>query len=270
MNRRRSLLLLVPVLLCTRGVWAASLDAKERMARTACLAGDYTKGVALLAELFVATTDPTYVYNQGRCFEQNRRYEDAIARFQEYLRIGKRLGKEAKNDAQKHISDCKALLAEQPGQPSSTTAPPLAPPPAPTFQPAPTPSPPAVPPTPVVVEQTKSGPGTDSGAGLRTAGIVTAAVGGAALVTGLLLNLKVNSMADSLQKTDGYSDGRASDRKTYETLGWVSYGAGAAFVATGAVLYVLGLRGRPAASTSASLVPIFTADHAGVAWKGAF
>ena len=46
----------------------------------ACLSGDYTKGVAILSELFVDTKDPTYLFNQGRCFEQNRRYDDAIAR----------------------------------------------------------------------------------------------------------------------------------------------------------------------------------------------
>jgi hypothetical protein len=49
MNLRRCLLLLVPPLLCASTVVAGSLDAKERAARTACLAGDYTKGVALLA-----------------------------------------------------------------------------------------------------------------------------------------------------------------------------------------------------------------------------
>jgi hypothetical protein len=32
----------------------------------ACLSGDYTKGVAILSELFVDTKDPTYLFNQGR------------------------------------------------------------------------------------------------------------------------------------------------------------------------------------------------------------
>jgi hypothetical protein len=45
--------------------------------------------VQLLSELFVSTMDPTFIYDQARCFQQNRRYEDAIARFQEYLRTGK-------------------------------------------------------------------------------------------------------------------------------------------------------------------------------------
>jgi hypothetical protein len=223
--------------------------------------------VALLSELFVSTMDPTYIYNQGRCFEQNRRYEDAIARFQEYLRAGKKLGKEAKTDAQKHVADCKELLAAQSSQ--QAAAPPEREPtprPAPALQPV-APLAPTVPP---VVQQTGAKAASHSGSGLRTAGIVTAAVGGAALVAGVVLNLKVNSMADSLQKTDGYTDGKESDRKTYETLGWVGYGVGAACVATGAVLYVLGLRSADAAQPSVALVPAFAPGQAGALLKGTF
>jgi hypothetical protein len=55
---------------------AASVRAREKAAREASLAGDFGQGVDLLAELLVETKDPTHAYNQGRCFEQNRRYED--------------------------------------------------------------------------------------------------------------------------------------------------------------------------------------------------
>jgi hypothetical protein len=106
-----------------------------------------------------------------------------------------------------------------------------------------------------------------SGAGLRSAGIVTAAVGGAALVAGVLLNLKVNSMASDFQSLNGYTDSKESDRKTYQTLGWVSYGVGAACVATGAVLTILGLQGKPD-STSMAFVP--GPGGAAAVLKGAF
>jgi tetratricopeptide (TPR) repeat protein len=91
----------------------ADVEAKERAARTNCLSGDYAKGAAILSELFVATKDPAFIYNQGRCFEQNSRYEDAIARFQEYLRVGRRLSRAEKADAEKHIVGCQTLLAER-------------------------------------------------------------------------------------------------------------------------------------------------------------
>jgi hypothetical protein len=73
-----------PAIAASRG--AEQYAAQERAARKACLKGDYGKGVDILADLFVDTKDPTYIFNQGRCFEQNRRYEDAIGRFEEYLR----------------------------------------------------------------------------------------------------------------------------------------------------------------------------------------
>ncbi len=66
--------------------WAASIDARERVARKACLAGDYAKGVAILADLFVITMDPVFIFDQGRCFEQNGRNEQAINRFRRQVR----------------------------------------------------------------------------------------------------------------------------------------------------------------------------------------
>jgi tetratricopeptide (TPR) repeat protein len=78
---------LVVVVLVADNASAKNVEDKERTARTACLAGDYAKGVAILSELFVETQDAGFIYNQGRCFEQNHRYDDAISRFQEYLRV---------------------------------------------------------------------------------------------------------------------------------------------------------------------------------------
>ncbi|HEX7500247.1 MAG TPA: hypothetical protein VF524_08060 [Polyangia bacterium] len=121
---------------------------------------------------------------------------------------------------------------------------------------------------PPIIQQSNPQPASESGSGLRTAGIITAAVGGAALVTGVILNLKVNSMASDMQKTNGYTDGKDSDRKTYETLGWVGYGVGAACVATGAVLYYLGVRAPGTASVA--LVPTFAPGQAGAIVKGVF
>jgi hypothetical protein len=60
---------------------AGQVDSKERDARKACLSGDYARGVQILTELFVDSNDPTYIYNQARCYEQSRRCGNAIARF---------------------------------------------------------------------------------------------------------------------------------------------------------------------------------------------
>lgn len=269
----RSLLLaLVPVILVGRAGHAESVNAKERRARTACLAGDYASGVQLLSELFVATLDAAYIYNQGRCFEQSRRYEDAVGRFQEYLRAGKKLTKAEKTDAQKHIDECKELLASERAQaePAAAAAPPRQEPPVAPASVAPVPvaSPVVVvtPPAPIA----RSNPPAPSreGSGLRTAGIAVASGGVVALVGGVVLNLKVNSLASELKKTDGYSSGKESDRKAYQTLGWVSYGVGAACLVTGAVLYLLGRRSDHAATVV--LVPAFLPGQAGAVMKGVF
>ena len=80
----RCCIFLLPFLVAVQGAQAGSRESKERAAKTACLSGDAAKGVALLAELYVDTNDIIYLFNQGRCFEQNGRYADAIIRFREY------------------------------------------------------------------------------------------------------------------------------------------------------------------------------------------
>jgi hypothetical protein len=90
----------------------AAREAQERAAKKACLVGDTAKGVEILADLFVDTNDPTYIFNQGRCFEQNRLYQDAIGRFREYLVKAKHATADEQADAEKHIAACQAYQAE--------------------------------------------------------------------------------------------------------------------------------------------------------------
>jgi hypothetical protein len=245
----------------------ANRQAREGDARAACLDGNYTEGVAILSKLFVETKDPTYIFNQGRCFEQNRRYEDAIARFQEYLRAGRRtLNENDKAEATQHISDCKEMLAQARG----TAPPPVASQPPPAAQPPVAPTPPSPPaPGPMVVKPVQTPAPSSDGAGLRIGGIVAAAVGVAAAGAGLAFNLKANSMVTDMYKSqDGYT--QESDRKTYETMAWVGYGIGAACVVTGAVLYGLGLKAKSSHSDEVALIPMVGPDHAGAAVSGAF
>jgi hypothetical protein len=79
---------LLSLLLTETQAFAATRQSEEKAARRACLTGDYNKGVSILADLFVDTKEPLYVFNQGRCLEQNLRYREAIGRFEEYLRMG--------------------------------------------------------------------------------------------------------------------------------------------------------------------------------------
>jgi len=233
---------------------AASKEAKERAAKKACLGGDAGAGVAILIDLYLDTNDTTYLFNQGRCLEQNHRYEDAIARFREYLVKGKNLTAEEKADTNNHITACETYLR---GSKAAETASSAAPVP-PVAENRPT----------QMVGSTATAPSPgQAGGGLRTVGFVAMAVGGVGLVTGLVLNLKANSMSSDLEKN--YDPGQDATRKRLGTATWIAYGTGAACLAGGAILYYLGW-GSSNRSSSVALMPTVGPEMTGTALVGAF
>jgi hypothetical protein len=236
---------------------AAGKEAKERAARKACLTGEPVAGVGILADLFIDTHDTTYLFNQGRCFEQNRRYEDAIGRFREYLMKAKDLGQDEKADTEKHIAACESYLREKPSEEKKAEAS--------TKNIEITPR--ATPPQPEVAVVEPKARRESDGASFRAAGIVVAVLGGAGLGAGVALNLKVNSMATDLES--GYDPSVDSSRKNYKTAMWVGYGAGAACLIGGGVLYYLGWR-HSQDLPSVALVPTVTSEMVGTAVWGAF
>ena len=255
-------------LLAQQAAAANSKQANERAAKKACLSGETEKGVRLLAELYVDTNDVTYIFNQGRCYEQNRRYEDAIGRFREYLTKGEdRLSEDERAAAKKHIDTCESYLPKP--EPRS----PLVPEPAssaPTIQ-TPPPAGPAPELPAAAVASTAQQPDQNAGSGLRIAGIIVGSLGVAALGAGVALNLKVNSMSTDLEKPNNFNRDTESSRKNYKTLGWIGYGVGAACLAGGSVLYFLGWHsGHSPAQTSVALVPTLAPDSAGALLTGAF
>ena len=246
---------------------AESIESRERTARTSCLTGDYAKGAAILSELFVDTRNPTHIYNQGRCFEQNRRFEDAVGRFEEYLRVGRDLSPEEIAEAKKHIADCQQRLSGQ-----ANAAP--RPSPVPVTVELPSPGTGAVGPAAAEVSGATATPPAESphkpGRGLRGAGIVVGAAGVAGVVAGVLLSLKASSLASDMEKLDGYTSDKESSRKDYRNLGFVAYGVGGACIATGGVLLFLGLRAGATEAPSFAFSPLLTPGGAGAAIAGAF
>ena len=151
--------LLSASLLVGRSSFAAKPLSKERLAKQACLSGDYAKGVVLLADLFVETRDPNHLYNQGRCYERNARYIEAAERYKEYRRKDANLSSADKADVDKRIADCEAAAARgqarnqtssQPAQPQATH------PPTPAA--APVAAPAAKPPTPAAAASSPPAP----------------------------------------------------------------------------------------------------------------
>lgn len=242
-------------------------QSQEKAARKACLIGDISTGISILADMFVETRNPVHVFNQGRCLEQNARYKEAVVRFEEYLRMGDtmKLPDGAREIAKKHIEDCRAKLVEE--------TPVTAPPPA---QPLPQPIPQAAPQpeaAPQVVEEPKPQPEpATGGSGLLIGGIVTGSVGVGAVIAGYFLGKKSNDMVDQMQtKVDNYTDSRHSSQQTYKTLAWVSYGIGAACIAGGAVMIAIGASRRASpAQTEVALVPAIGPGQAGILLRGGF
>ena len=249
---------------------AQSTDPRVSQSRSECLAGRFQAGVDLLAQMFVETGDANYIYNQGRCYEQNGKFSEAILRFREFLRKAKDLSAEEKADVNGHITDCQAGKAEQDGQPVS---PPPAPPPPPPSETG-SGGKPIIEPA-VEVKTTVSPPPADSrGSGLRAAGIVAASVGAAALITGIVFSIETRSIANEVTADDAkHTYDRSKDNlgKLFGELQWVSYGVGAAALATGGVLYYLGYRAAHSeVSSSVSFLPVLLPGGSGAVVQGRF
>ena len=123
------------------------------------------------------------------------------------------------------------------------------------------------------LEATDSAAIATPGRELRIAGIIAATVGVAGIATGVILNLKANSLAKDLEAANGssttlYSRSTESSRATYQTFGWVVYSAGAACLVGGAVLYLLGH--NQGQNAQVAFVPAVGAGHVGAALQGAF
>jgi len=245
-----------------------SKTSQENVAKKACAMGDYQKGADILTDLFVATNNVTYVYNQARCYEQNNIWDRAIARFREYLRKAKHLTKNERAETEQHISECETALAR-------ATAPPTPGPP----EPSPTATAPAVtakveppptaptPPAESVASALPSAPVRSPGRGLRIAGVVCGVIGVAAIGAGAGFALKTQSISSNEQK-NGPTQAQEDDRKKYETWGWVSYGVGAAALATGVVFYIVGWPSGESANVA--LLPSVSATGGGLLLGGKF
>ena len=84
---------------------AQERDPRELEAKKACLGGRPDRGIELLAEMYAETNDPTYIYNQGRCYQQNGKPREALTRFREYMRKARDMSADDKALVQGYISE---------------------------------------------------------------------------------------------------------------------------------------------------------------------
>lgn len=261
----RSLALVAVCVLCSPSLAHAKpkgkADALEKQAKKACAMGDFRKGVEILADLYVQTGDPTYVYNQGRCYEQNHQLGNAIDRFREYLRKSPNLTVSDAQDVDKHIVECKRILEEEEAKTAPPPPPPTPVPPAPV---APLPQPEVIVSSPPPSAPTARQPG----AALRTTGVIVGATGLASLVGALVLNLKANNLAD--KANEKYDPAAESSQSSYKTGALVCYGIGGAALVTGTVLYFVGRSRAKTASAGLAITPVGGPGLAGLTLRGGF
>jgi hypothetical protein len=223
-------------------------DPRVANAKTACAAGDVQQAVRLLAELYTATNDPIWIFNQGRCYHQNNQLQNAHARFKEFLRKSGNGPAEDVKDAQNYIQEIEADLHKNDAKPETGTA------------------------ATVGKTPTDGTPDTSQGRGLRYTGIGCGILGGAALVSGVIFSVLVNKANQDItnqKKSDSVSvstlNADLAHGPTYETLQWVSYGVGAAALLTGTVLYYVGASQASPAASTATVAPLVLRSGAGAA-----
>jgi hypothetical protein len=147
---------------------------------------------------------------------------------------------------------------------------PAAAPPAPPVEPLYAPPAPVPQPAPVYVQAqaTPAPAATQSGQGLRVAGIITGVTGLVAVTGAIICGAEAKAYSDSIQNGTRFDPKIANTGRLFEALQWVGYGVGAALVATGAVLY--GFGAASASGPSVALTPTVVPGGVGVFAQGAF
>jgi hypothetical protein len=215
--------------------------ARATEAKKACSANHPDQGIEILAGLYSESGDPAYVRNQGRCYQQNGRNQEAALKFKEYLRIAKNLDASERAEIEGYIHESEKEAAP---------VVPVAPPPAP----APAPSPVSADTGPVAggsLDLTRQVPPpvaeSNPGGGLRIAGLVAGGVGVASIVVGAIFGAQAKDKAKQLQ--DKVVPGSTYDAslkslddkgRSAQTMEWVFLGVGGAALIGGGVLYIIG------------------------------
>jgi len=266
------------VFLVTAGARAGaaprSREQREAEARKACAAGRVEAGIELLAELLTEFSHPNYIYNQGRCYQQNGKAEQAISRFKEYLRASQDITPEDRERVERFIKELEAEVQAAAPAVAAPTPPVEAPPPKPA-------GPGAREASPVIerrppADVSRSTPPPARSTGLRTAAIVLGAVAVAGVATGVVATLQVNSLENEVETAKVLDSLRLAQQKDkarpFETLQWVGYGLGAAALAGAVACLILDLDAPASDGDSGPRVTgtIGPGGHPGLVLSGRF
>jgi hypothetical protein len=226
---------------------AQERDPREAEAKRACLANQPDRGIELLAELYAETNDPTYIYNQGRCFEQNGKASDALTRFREYLRKVPGLSPDERAQVQAHITDMEQQARQAAPAPVVAAPAPALPPPA-------------------------AAPAADTSRRLRVAALAAASVGVVLVASAAYFGARTQTLSDEVTadaKKGLFSQSKYDEGQRDQLLQWVGYGVGAAALVGGGLLYLLGVN-RAAESSTVTAMPSVAPGGAGASLRVTF
>ena len=238
--------------------------------------GEYDQAIEAFKKAYELSQAPGLLFNIAQSFRLKKDYEQASHFYETYLRLKSDAPNRA--DVEARIAEMKAMLEEQkkmgtkaplgtvtPDGGTSTTAPqPTTPTPA--TMPTTTPTAPTTPTSPAgprdVVE-----PG--AGKTLKLAGIATAGVGGALIITGVVFGMMAKGKESDLEDLNG---GGTWDQDAYDagkrnnTIAITTLAVGGAAVIAGGVMFYLGYSKEKSAS-SVALVPTKDGGRLTVGWK---
>jgi tetratricopeptide (TPR) repeat protein len=244
--------------------------------------GLYEEAIAEYTAAYKLKDDPALLFNIGQAHRLAGHPAEALRLYKTYL--AKVPDAPNRADVEAKMTDLARQL-EQQKQAAATPAPVPAPAPAtsapetgagtgaPSAEASPPVAPanaaPALTPTTTTVAEATSA--ETGGQGMRLAGIATAAAGLALVGTGIVFGVLARQAADDLSELDRnrgvFDPAKEEAGERNQLLAGILIGTGAAAVATGVVLYVLGARdGRPA-SQAFVISPSVTPRAAGAAFR---
>jgi hypothetical protein len=243
-DRAAFVLVVASVIVAAASPARAQQDPRELEAKKACLSNRPDRGIELLADLYAESNDPTYIYNQGRCYQQNGRGADALIRFREYLRKAPNLPAPERAEVERTIAELENQQRQQNEQQKKAQA---APAPPPTIVVAPAPE------------------GRDEKHLLRVAGIVAASVGVVGIGVGAYMGYRTQQLSNDVTnsaKKSMFSQSQYDDGQRAEILQWVGYGVGGVALVAGGVLYLVGT-GRFGGEGGPVVAPVVTPNGGG-------
>jgi tetratricopeptide (TPR) repeat protein len=222
--------------------------------------GKYQQAVAEYQAAYDLAPLPLLLFNIAQAYRLGGDKRNALSYYERYL-AAEPDGRSA-TQASLHAEALRKAIAMEEAQRPPPEPPPPEPPPA--SEPVVAPAPP--PPRPMPVAPPPEAERQGGGGGLRVAGLVTAGLGVAAVGGGVYFGLHARSLANEVADTysmDKVDQGQAANRNMY-----ICYGVGAAAIVTGGVLYWLGA--RAGSDAPIAVAPVVGPTTAGLEMRGRF